>query len=39
MEALVREIAEARLSFTCPHGRPTMVLLRKDQLDRQFGRK
>jgi len=39
MEALLRRLAEARLSFTCPHGRPTMVLLRKDQLDRQFGRK
>ncbi|HUT25262.1 MAG TPA: DNA mismatch repair endonuclease MutL, partial [Sumerlaeia bacterium] len=36
--ALVREITQARLSFTCPHGRPTMVLLRKGQLDRQFGR-
>jgi DNA mismatch repair protein MutL len=36
--ALVREITEARFSFTCPHGRPTMVLLRKGQLDRQFGR-
>jgi len=39
MTQLIRQIAEARLSFTCPHGRPTMVLLRKDQLDRQFGRK
>ena len=39
MAALIRDIAEARLSFTCPHGRPTMVVLRRDQLDRQFGRK
>lgn len=39
MAALIRQIYEAKLSFTCPHGRPTMVLLRKDQLDRQFGRK
>lgn len=38
MRRLMRDIAEARLSFTCPHGRPTMVLLRKEQLDRQFGR-
>jgi DNA mismatch repair protein MutL len=38
MSALITEMAEARLSFTCPHGRPTMVLLRKGQLDRQFGR-
>ncbi len=38
MRALLHELAEARVSFTCPHGRPTMTLLRKDQLDRQFGR-
>ncbi len=38
MQALLHELAEARVSFTCPHGRPTMTLLRKDQLDRQFGR-
>lgn len=38
MEALIRDLAEARLGFTCPHGRPTMVLLTRDQLDRQFKR-
>ncbi len=38
MEALVREMVARQLSFTCPHGRPTMVLLRREQLDRQFGR-
>ncbi|MFW6286588.1 MAG: DNA mismatch repair endonuclease MutL, partial [Candidatus Sumerlaeota bacterium] len=38
MEALVSEMVARQLSFTCPHGRPTMVLLRRDQLDHQFGR-
>ena len=38
MRALIRGVTEARMTFTCPHGRPTMVLLRKGQLDRQFGR-
>lgn len=36
---LLSQILNARLSFTCPHGRPTMILLTKDQLDRQFKRK
>ncbi len=39
MRQLIREIAQARLGFTCPHGRPTMILLTRDQLDRQFKRK
>ncbi len=39
MRRLVEEIYSARLSFTCPHGRPTMMLLTKDQLDKQFKRK
>ena len=39
MSALIRDIVSARLAFTCPHGRPTMVLLTRDQLDRQFKRK
>jgi len=39
MSALIRDIVSARLGFTCPHGRPTMVLLTRDQLDRQFKRK
>ena len=39
MRALIRDIASARLGFTCPHGRPTMVLMTRDQLDKQFKRK
>ena len=39
MRALIRDIVVARLGFTCPHGRPTMILLTRDQLDRYFKRK
>lgn len=39
MRALIRDITNARLGFTCPHGRPTMVLMTRDQLDKQFKRK
>lgn len=39
MRALIHDIAAAKLSFTCPHGRPTMILLTRDQLDRQFKRR
>lgn len=39
MEQLIRDLVAARLSFTCPHGRPTMIMLTRDQLDRQFKRK
>lgn len=39
MRQLIQDITHARLGFTCPHGRPTMILLTRDQLDRQFKRK
>jgi len=38
MQQLIDDLLAARLSFTCPHGRPTMILLTRDQLDRQFKR-
>ncbi|GAB4322802.1 MAG: DNA mismatch repair endonuclease MutL [Candidatus Sumerlaeia bacterium] len=38
MRALLHDIRKARLAFTCPHGRPTMLLLTRDMLDRQFKR-
>jgi DNA mismatch repair protein MutL len=38
MGALIDEIVRARLPHTCPHGRPTMALLTRSQLDRQFKR-
>lgn len=39
MTALLRDIAVEEIPFHCPHGRPIMKALRKDQLDRLFGRK
>ncbi len=38
MAALLRQIKEERLSLTCPHGRPTIVRLSREELDRQFKR-
>jgi len=39
MQQLIDDLLGARLSYTCPHGRPTMICLTRDQLDRQFKRK
>ncbi|KPL12988.1 hypothetical protein AMJ85_00675 [candidate division BRC1 bacterium SM23_51] len=39
MQRLIDDLLASRLSFTCPHGRPTMILLTREQLDRQFKRK
>lgn len=38
MKGLMAEIKAERLSFTCPHGRPTIVRLSKAELDKQFKR-
>lgn len=38
MQALLDQVLETEGALRCPHGRPTMLLLGKDQLDRQFGR-
>lgn len=38
-EALVRRLETCQNPRTCPHGRPTMIHLSVDILERQFGRK
>ena len=38
MRRLVDDLGATRAPRTCPHGRPTLVHLRRDALDRQFGR-
>ncbi len=38
MRSLLERLQRCDLSLTCPHGRPTMILLTRDLLDRQFGR-
>ena len=37
--ALLRELENCRSPRTCPHGRPTMIHLSVDLLERQFGRR
>lgn len=39
MERLFRDMRAARLPFTCPHGRPTMIRLTRGELDAQFKRR
>lgn len=38
MKGLIKDLSNTPLAFTCPHGRPTMILMTKTQLDRQFKR-
>jgi len=38
MQELLVLMKRHKLSFTCPHGRPTIIRLSKDQLEKQFGR-
>jgi DNA mismatch repair protein MutL len=36
---LVRQLERAALPHTCPHGRPTMIHLSQEQLEKEFGRR
>jgi DNA mismatch repair protein MutL len=38
MEAMIRQLEACQTPLTCPHGRPTTILLSVSQLARQFGR-
>lgn len=38
MTALVCSLFDAQNPFTCPHGRPTCIVLSRKDLERQFGR-
>lgn len=38
-KALLRELEDCQSPRTCPHGRPTMIHLSVDLLERQFGRR
>jgi DNA mismatch repair protein MutL len=37
-EALLRDLLRCELPYTCPHGRPTMILFSKGELEKKFGR-
>jgi DNA mismatch repair protein MutL len=39
MEHLIRRLEQAKIPFTCPHGRPTFIKLSLVDLDKQFKRK
>lgn len=38
MAAILQHRESARMAATCPHGRPTALLLKKTDLEKQFGR-
>lgn len=38
MQALIRDLEDCESPRTCPHGRPTMIVLTADRLFREFGR-
>jgi DNA mismatch repair protein MutL len=39
MRQLLRQMEACASPRTCPHGRPTMILMSPGQLERQFGRR
>ncbi|NLG27084.1 MAG: DNA mismatch repair protein MutL, partial [Chloroflexi bacterium] len=39
MRDLVRQLERCELPHTCPHGRPTIVHLSQERLEREFGRR
>jgi DNA mismatch repair protein MutL len=39
MQELILQLEQTTLPRTCPHGRPTMILLSQAQLEREFGRR
>ncbi|HCU72490.1 MAG TPA: DNA mismatch repair endonuclease MutL [Chloroflexi bacterium] len=38
MDQLIEKLQACDLGLTCPHGRPTIVLMTRTMLDKQFGR-
>jgi len=38
MQGLLRQLERAQSPLTCPHGRPTLIHLSSERLEREFGR-
>jgi len=38
MQALIRQLERCASPRTCPHGRPTLILMSAEQLAKEFGR-
>ena len=38
MQGLIRQLERCQSPLTCPHGRPTMIHMSQDRLEREFGR-
>ena len=38
IEQLVVDLAKTEMPYTCPHGRPTIILTSYRELNRKFGR-
>ena len=39
MRELLRQLSAARMPYVCPHGRPVLLRIPVEELDRRFGRK
>lgn len=38
MNVLIEKLFETQMPYVCPHGRPIVIKLALDELDRRFGR-
>ena len=38
-EALIKQMNQCKLPYSCPHGRPTMISISYKELEKRFGRK
>ncbi len=38
LQAVLEALVRARMPYTCPHGRPTVIQISRRELDRKFGR-
>jgi len=38
MQSLIDQLFQCRMPYACPHGRPTMIRISLNELDRRFGR-